>query len=59
MEYDGVGKRTYRAGDTFMEAMSVSHVATNVGTTPVRILATFLETAPGPGPAKGPARLEH
>jgi len=47
VEYDGHGKRTYRAGDAFMEAMAAPHAATNVGKTPVRILATFLEaTAP-------------
>jgi hypothetical protein len=31
------------AGDAFKEAMSAPHATTNVGKTPVRILATFLE----------------
>jgi DNA-binding beta-propeller fold protein YncE/quercetin dioxygenase-like cupin family protein len=46
VDYEGYGRRTYRAGDSFMEAMESAHAATNVGTTPVRILAAFLETAP-------------
>jgi quercetin dioxygenase-like cupin family protein len=51
VEYDGRGTRTYRAGDAFMEAMSVRHRATNAGKTPVRILATFLEAIPAEGGA--------
>jgi len=43
VDYGAHGKRTYRAGDAFMEGMSEPHAATNVGKTPVRILATFLE----------------
>ncbi len=45
VDYEGYGRREYQAGDSFMEAMESSHAATNVGKTPVRILATFLETA--------------
>jgi quercetin dioxygenase-like cupin family protein len=45
VDYEGHGKKVYRAGDAFMEAMASPHAATNVGKTPVRILATFLETA--------------
>ena len=45
IDYEGHGKKVYRAGDAFMEAMAAPHAATNVGKTPVRILATFLETA--------------
>ena len=45
VDYEGHGKKVYRAGDAFMEAMAAPHAATNVGKTPVRILATFLETA--------------
>ncbi|HET8733653.1 MAG TPA: cupin domain-containing protein [Anaeromyxobacteraceae bacterium] len=46
VDYDGHGTKTYRAGDAFVEAVSVPHRATNVGKTPVRILATFLEAVP-------------
>jgi quercetin dioxygenase-like cupin family protein len=49
VDYEGHGKKVYRAGDAFMEAMAAPHAATNVGKTQVRILATFLETAPAPG----------
>jgi quercetin dioxygenase-like cupin family protein len=45
VDYEGHGKKVYRAGDAFMEAMVAPHAATSVGKTPVRILATFLETA--------------
>jgi quercetin dioxygenase-like cupin family protein len=44
-DYEGHEKKVYRAGDAFMEAMAAPHAATNVGKTPVRILATFLETS--------------
>ena len=50
VDYEGYGRRIYRAGDAFMEAMDAAHAATNVGKTPVRILAAFLEAAPTAAP---------
>ncbi len=45
--YDGIGARTYAAGESFVEALAVPHVGTNVGSGPVRILAVFVEGAAG------------
>ena len=40
--YTGHGKRTYHAGDSFLEAMDAEHVGHNTGDTPVRILAVYM-----------------
>lgn len=45
VDYGGHGKRTYRKGDAFMEAMGVSHRGINTGTKPVRILAVYMGAA--------------
>jgi quercetin dioxygenase-like cupin family protein len=42
VDYGQHGKRTYRAGMAFMEAMAVEHFGTNTGTEPVRILAVYM-----------------
>jgi quercetin dioxygenase-like cupin family protein len=42
VDYGAKGKRVYRAGEAFMEAMDVEHFGTNTGTEPVRILAVYL-----------------
>lgn len=42
VDYGAHGKRVYRQGQSFMEAMAVPHVGTNTGTTPVRILAVYM-----------------
>ena len=42
VDYGGHGKRTYRKGDAFMEAMSVPHRGINTGTEQVRILAVYM-----------------
>jgi len=43
VEYaDGV-RRTFRAGDAFMEAMAVAHIGANPGSDPTRILVVFME----------------
>lgn len=42
VDYGDRGKRTYRQGDAFMEAMAVPHSGINSGTAPVRILAVYL-----------------
>ncbi len=42
VDYGAQGKRVYRAGDAFIEAMAVEHAGTNTGTVPVRILAVYM-----------------
>lgn len=42
VDYEGHGKRTYRQGETFLEAMNVPHAGTNTGTVPVRMLAVYI-----------------
>lgn len=42
VDYGAAGKRTYRQGDGFMEAMTLPHRGRNTGTAPVRILAVFM-----------------
>lgn len=42
VDYGTHGKRIYRKGDAFMEAMAVPHAGTNTGTVPVRILAVYM-----------------
>ena len=42
VDYGAHGKRVYRQGDAFMEAMEVAHAGTNTGTVPVRILAVYM-----------------
>ena len=42
VDYGAHGKRTYRAGEAFMEAMAVEHFGANNGTEPVRILAVYM-----------------
>jgi quercetin dioxygenase-like cupin family protein len=42
VDYGARGVRTYRAGDTFMEAMDVTHFGENRGSGPVRLLAVYM-----------------
>ena len=42
VNYGDKGTRTYKKGDTFMEAMDVPHFGINSGTQPVRILAVYM-----------------
>jgi quercetin dioxygenase-like cupin family protein len=42
VDYGPHGRRTYRKGDAFMEAMGVTHAGTNTGTVPVRILGVYM-----------------
>ena len=42
VDYGPRGVRTYRAGDTFMEAQDVTHFGENRGTKPVRLLAVYM-----------------
>lgn len=36
------GKKVFKPGEAFMEAMAVQHRGTNLGSSPVRILAVFM-----------------
>jgi quercetin dioxygenase-like cupin family protein len=42
VDYGEHGKRTYRQGQSFMEAMDVAHYGMNTGTQPVRLLAVYM-----------------
>ena len=41
-DYGEHGKRTYRQGQAFMEAMDVAHFGINTGTQPVRLIAVYM-----------------
>jgi len=42
VDYGEQGKRTYRQGDAFMEAMAVTHFGVNNGSGPMRLLAVYM-----------------
>ena len=42
VDYGEKGKKTYKQGEAFMEAMQVFHAGTNTGTVPVKILAVYM-----------------
>jgi quercetin dioxygenase-like cupin family protein len=42
VDYGKHGKRLYRAGDAFMEAMNAPHYGYNEGGKPVRLLAVYI-----------------
>ena len=42
VDYGSHGKRTYKQGASFMEAMDVAHFGENKTDKPVRILAVYL-----------------
>lgn len=42
VDYAGRGTRTYRQGESFLEAMDVTHAGLNTGTVPVKILAVYM-----------------
>jgi quercetin dioxygenase-like cupin family protein len=42
VDYESHGKRTYRQGESFLEAMDVPHAGMNTGTVPVKILAVYM-----------------
>ena len=42
VDYGAHGTRVYRQGDSFMEAMNISHAGRNSGTGTVRILAVYI-----------------
>ncbi|MGE5547580.1 MAG: cupin domain-containing protein [Solirubrobacterales bacterium] len=42
VDYGAKGKRVYKPGEAFMEAMDTTHRGMNLGTIPVKILAVYL-----------------
>jgi len=42
VDYGDHGKRIYRKGDAFMEAMAVAHHGVNTGTEPMRLIAVYM-----------------
>jgi quercetin dioxygenase-like cupin family protein len=42
VDYGPRGVRTYRAGDSFMEAQDVTHFGENRGAQPVRLIAVYI-----------------
>lgn len=40
--YEGHGERTYKQGESFLEAMDVAHTGMNLGSVPVKILAVYI-----------------
>ena len=42
VDYGKRGTRTYRQGQSFMEAMTVAHFGVNNGSQPVRLLAVYM-----------------
>jgi quercetin dioxygenase-like cupin family protein len=45
VDYGAHGRRTYRTGEAFMEAMDVAHFGVNTGTQPARLLAVYMGAA--------------
>jgi quercetin dioxygenase-like cupin family protein len=45
VNYGTHGTRTYKQGQSFMEAMDIAHFGINNGTEPVRILAVYMGAA--------------
>lgn len=64
VEYAGGERMTVKAGDAFMEAMTVPHIGANLGDAPARVLAVFMQggdsikSIPMPAPDKPPATPE-
>ena len=42
VDYGEKGKRTFRQGESFLEAMDVAHAGMNTGSVPVKILAVYM-----------------
>jgi len=42
VDYGAKGTRTFRQGESFLEAMAVAHAGMNSGTVPVKILAVYM-----------------
>jgi quercetin dioxygenase-like cupin family protein len=42
VDYAGKGEKTFRQGESFLEAMQVTHAGMNTGAIPVKILAVYM-----------------
>ena len=42
VDYGDKGKKTFKQGESFLEAMEVTHAGMNSGTVPVKILAVYM-----------------
>jgi quercetin dioxygenase-like cupin family protein len=42
VDYGDKGKKTFKQGESFLEAMEVTHAGMNSGTIPVKILAVYM-----------------
>ncbi len=45
VDYQGRGQRTYKQGESFLEAMNVPHRGLNPGSAPVKLLAVYIGAA--------------
>jgi quercetin dioxygenase-like cupin family protein len=45
VDYGKHGKRTYRKGQSLMEAMHIAHFGENTGTEPMRLIAVYMGSA--------------
>jgi len=60
VDYGAKGKRTYRKGEAFMEAMNEAHNGRNTGRRPLKILVVFMgaDGVPNTSPASPPAKTQ-
>lgn len=42
VDYGDRGTKTYRAGDSVLEAQDIAHTGTNTGTVPMKLLAVYM-----------------
>ncbi|HQZ13805.1 MAG TPA: cupin domain-containing protein [Devosia sp.] len=42
VDYGDKGKKTYKAGDSVLEAINLPHTGTNTGTVPMKLLAVYM-----------------
>ena len=42
VDYEGIGKKTFKQGESFLEAMRVTHAGMNSGAGPLKILAVYM-----------------
>jgi quercetin dioxygenase-like cupin family protein len=47
VDYGEQGKKTFKQGESFLEAMKVTHAGMNSGSVPVRILAVYMGSDAG------------
>lgn len=55
VDYGAKGKKTYRAGDSVLEAINWTHNGTNTGTVPVKLIAVYMGGGTAINTVKQPA----